>query len=337
MENVGTSSGLSEEQREEIQESNGEIDRALNISLSSLNTNTQRQTSNNDGRYCWVCFATEEEDLDAGGVVEWIMPCNCKGTLRWVHQSCLQRWVDEKQKGNSFRRVQCQQCQTEYIIVLPSMGLFADVLEAVDTLIRRSSPFLAAGVFVGSLYWTAVTYGAITVLQVLGHNEGLEVLEGTDHIFLMVALPAIPVCLVLGRMVRWEDYILRYLQNRQRKNYRMLSLFLPIPDDDGSQPIDNQLSRNNISDTLSTTRVLCGALLLPSISSVIGRVFFNNISNNLHRTLLGGLAFIAVKGVFKIYFKQKQFMRKKQRKIVDYTEENLLRYHHARYTNINDQ
>lgn len=214
------------------------------------------------------------------------------------------------------------------------MGLFGDVLEALDTIIRRSSPFLAAGVFVGSLYWTAVTYGAITVLQVLGHNEGLEILECTDHIFLMVALPAIPVCLVLGRMIRWEDYILRYLQNRQRKNYRLLSLILPIPEDEGNQQAENQVTRNNISDTLSTTRVLCGALLLPSISSLIGRMFFTNVNNNLHRALLGGLAFIAVKGVFKIYFKQKQFVRKKQRKIVDYTEENLYLYHDSRIPNI---
>lgn len=36
-----------------------------------------------------------------------------------VHQSCLQRWVDEKQKDNSFGRVHCPQCQTEYIIVFP--------------------------------------------------------------------------------------------------------------------------------------------------------------------------------------------------------------------------
>lgn len=314
-----TNTGSIDTQNDEIQRANNEIDRVLNISLPLP---VARQNSN-ESRYCWVCFATDEEDLEMGGIVEWVKPCKCKGTLRHVHQGCLQRWVDEKQKGNSFRRVQCQQCQTEYIIVLPSMGIFADVLEAVDTLIRRSSPFLAAGVFVGSLYWTAVTYGAITVLQVLGHDEGLGVLESTDHIFLMVALPAIPVCLVLGRMIRWEDYILRHLQNRQRKNHRLLSLILPIPDDDGNQQADNQVVRNSISDTLSTTRVLCGALLLPSVSSIIGRVFFSNINNNLHRTLLGGIAFIAVKGVFKIYFKQKQFIRKKQRKIVDYTEENL--------------
>lgn len=81
-----------------------------------------------------------------------------------------------------------------------------------------------------------------------------------------------------------------------------------------------------MSDSLSTTRVLCGALLLPSISSLVGKIFFDSIKNNLHRTLVGGLAFVIVKGVFKIYFKQKQYIRKKQRKILDYTDDNIKRY-----------
>jgi E3 ubiquitin-protein ligase MARCH5 len=137
------------DQNLEINRTNDELERILNISLASQTVNNQQESAQ---RYCWVCFATDEEDESCN--VEWVKPCRCKGTLRWVHQSCLQRWIDEKQKGNAFRRVECQQCKTEYIIVLPNMGLLADVLEAVDTLIRRSSPFIAAGVFVGSLYWT---------------------------------------------------------------------------------------------------------------------------------------------------------------------------------------
>lgn len=109
------------------------------------------------------------------------------------------------------------------------MGLLANVLEGVDTIVRRSSPFMAAGFLVSSVYWTSVTFGAITILQVVGHDEGLSIMENTDYIFLMVALPAIPVCLVLGRMIRWEEYILRFLQNRQRKNLPLLSLILPVP------------------------------------------------------------------------------------------------------------
>lgn len=69
-------------------------------------------------RSCWVCFATEEDDRTAA----WVRPCRCRGTTKWVHQTCLQRWVDEKQKGNSTVKVACPQCNTEYLILFPKLG-----------------------------------------------------------------------------------------------------------------------------------------------------------------------------------------------------------------------
>lgn len=104
-----------------------------------------------------------------------------------------------------------------------------------------------------------------------------------------------------------------------------------------------QTAQNNapaLSDPLSATRIFCGALFMPTISAIVGRVFFESIQNNLHRTLIGGLSFIVVKGALKIYFKHKQFTRKKQRKILDFTDENLRRarsqqhqqHHHNRNT-----
>lgn len=78
-----------------------------------------------------------------------------------------------------------------------------------------------------------------------------------------------------------------------------------------------------LSDPISATRILCGAIVLPTISFFIGKVFFESVQNNLHRTLCGGVAFVAIKGVLKIYYKQQQFTRKKQRRILDFTEENI--------------
>lgn len=69
-------------------------------------------------RSCWVCFATDEDDRTA----EWVRPCRCRGSTKWVHQTCLQRWVDEKQRGNSTARVACPQCNAEYLIVFPKLG-----------------------------------------------------------------------------------------------------------------------------------------------------------------------------------------------------------------------
>jgi len=65
-----------------------------------------------------VCFATDDDDRDA----KWVRPCRCCGTTKWVHQNCLQRWIDEKQKGNSTAKVACPQCNAEYVIIFPKLG-----------------------------------------------------------------------------------------------------------------------------------------------------------------------------------------------------------------------
>uniref|UniRef100_A0A8C3II14 E3 ubiquitin-protein ligase MARCHF5 n=1 Tax=Chrysemys picta bellii TaxID=8478 RepID=A0A8C3II14_CHRPI len=156
-------------------------------------------------RHCWVCFATEREDRAA----EWVCPCRCKGSTKWIHQACLQRWLDEKQKGNSTGSVSCPQCGTEYRIIFPKLGPLVYFLHQVDQILSRASPFAMAGIVVGTVYWSAVTYGAVTVMQVVGHKKGLDVMERADPLFLLMGLPTIPVMLVLGRLIRWEDYVLR--------------------------------------------------------------------------------------------------------------------------------
>ncbi|KAL9898479.1 E3 ubiquitin-protein ligase MARCHF5-like [Glossina fuscipes fuscipes] len=284
---------------------------------------SHRLESADGERSCWICFATDEDN----GLAAWVQPCKCRGSTKWVHQSCLYRWVDEKQKGNALRSVSCQQCQTEYIIVFPQMGKVANILEAFDNLIKRVSPFLAAGVFVGSLYWTAVTYGAVTFLQIVGHKKGLALMENGDPLILLIGLPAIPVALVLGRMIRWEDAVIRLIRNRRSvaRKFPLMSFIIPYPEEDEEQTAQNPVTPT-LSDPVSATRIFCGALLLPTISSIVGRLLFESIENTLHRTLLGGLTFITVKGILKIYLKQQQYTRRKKRRIVDYTEENVRNY-----------
>lgn len=106
-----------------------------------------------------------------------------------------------------------------------------------------------------------------------------------------------------------------------------------------SEEEEEQTAQNpatpTLSDPVSATRVFCGALLLPTISSIVGRLLFESIENTLHRTLLGGLTFITVKGILKIYLKQQQYTRKKKRHIVDYTDENLRAYANRNSTSRN--
>nr|XP_033322702.1 E3 ubiquitin-protein ligase MARCH5-like isoform X2 [Megalopta genalis] len=281
-----------------------------------------------DERYCWVCFATDEDDATAS----WVKPCHCRGTTKWVHQGCIQRWVDEKQKGRAGANVACPQCNTEYIIVYPNMGPLVVVLDNIDGVIFRICPYIAASIVVASMYWTAVTYGAVTVMQVVGYKDGLAMMEQADPLVLLVGLPTIPILLVLGKMLRWEDQALN-LFRRHACKVPILRYFLPnsYSSDDRAQFEDMP----PMSDPISATRILCGALLLPSIASICGKIFFESIHSNFQRTLLGGIAFITIKGAFKIYHKQQQYVRQCQRRIMDYTDDNIALYRRQQNSDTN--
>ncbi|XP_043255788.1 E3 ubiquitin-protein ligase MARCHF5-like [Colletes gigas] len=288
-------------------------------STNQLEVGAQAVNSDDDKRYCWVCFASDEDDATAS----WVKPCHCCGTTKWVHQGCIQRWVDEKQKGRAGAHVVCPQCSTEYIIVYPNMGPLVVVLDTIDEVILRICPCIAASIFAASIYWAAVTYGAVTVMQVIGHKDGLAMLEQADPSVLLVGLPTIPIILVLGKMIRWEDLALSLFRRHARK-VPILRHFLPSSyfNDDRAQSEEVP----PMSDSVSATRILCGALLLPSIASICGKLFFESIHSNFQRTLLGGIAFITIKGAFKIYYKQQQYVRQCQRRIMDCTDDNVALY-----------
>lgn len=270
-----------------------------------------RDTDSTSVRQCWICFATEEDDTTA----QWIQPCNCKGTTKWVHQGCLQQWVDEKQKSGRDVKVACPQCKTEYIIFFPSSNKLVIFLDRVDALVYKSCPFIAAGIMVGSLYWTAVTYGAITVMQVVGQPNAVEVMDRFEPALLLTGLPCIPVFLITFKMVQWEDSLLEFLR-KAGPRLPVLRHFLPAP-------VANESGTNNetvVTEEMSCTRVFTGALLLPTIATITGDLLYKNtIKSSVQRTLLGGLTFIIVRGIVKMYHKQQVYKRLRRRRILDYS------------------
>ncbi|XP_035519994.1 E3 ubiquitin-protein ligase MARCH5 isoform X3 [Morone saxatilis] len=191
------------------------------------------------------------------------------------------------------------------------------VLDLADRLISKAGPFAAAGIMVGSIYWTAVTYGAVTVMQVVGHKEGLDVMERADPLFLLIGLPTIPVMLILGKMIRWEDYVLRLWRKYSNKLQILNSIFPGI----GCPVPRIPAEASPLADHVSATRILCGALVFPTIATIVGKLMFSSVNSNLQRTILGGIAFVAIKGAFKVYFKQQQYMRQAHRKILNFPEQ----------------
>ena len=64
-------------------------------------------------------------------------------------------------------KVLCPQCNKAYAFSLPQINNMVRLLDFAEKYISKSCPYIAGGLFVGAGYWSAVTYGAITVMQVL--------------------------------------------------------------------------------------------------------------------------------------------------------------------------
>eukprot|EP00088_Acartia_fossae_P023762 TRINITY_DN24773_c0_g1_i1.p1 TRINITY_DN24773_c0_g1~~TRINITY_DN24773_c0_g1_i1.p1 ORF type:complete len:420 (-),score=95.11 TRINITY_DN24773_c0_g1_i1:242-1501(-) len=267
-----------------------------------------------DERQCWVCFASDEDDPTAA----WVHPCRCSGTTKWVHQVCIQRWVDEKQKGNNSANVSCPQCGTDYTIRFPAAGPIMSVLDTADLLVGRLCPIVAGGVIVGGIYWSCVTFGAVTIMQVAGHEEGWQLMEAADPLLLLVSLPLVPVGLVLAKMIKWQDPIIKVLRQylpRVPLTRFILPAFAAEPRREGSGAA---ASIPPSTDSLSVTRTFCGALFFPTIATFLGNTLFEETCSPLKRAVMGGLTFVAIKGVLKIYHKQHLYIRQCRREILDF-------------------
>lgn len=171
-------------------------------------------------------------------------------------------------------------------------GRLVLILDVADRIIYRVCPFLAASVVIGSIYWTAVTYGALTVMQAVGAKEGLALMEQSDPLFLLVGLPTVPIMLILGRLVRWEEALLTFLNKnipRVPVVKRLLPAFQLPGSSNGSSGVNNirpgGVDLPHFSDPVSATRVLCGALIFPSMAVLVGKIVFHPLRSNLQRTL----------------------------------------------------
>ncbi|KAJ6222956.1 hypothetical protein RDWZM_001501 [Blomia tropicalis] len=278
-------------------------------------TKTESTSSVVASRQCWVCLATDDEDEEN---TEWTHPCKCSGTAKWVHQNCLQQWVDEKQKYNSTLSVSCTQCNTKYMIVFPSNGKIFYAIDLCDRILYSASPLATITCIVGSIYWSAVCYGAFTILQVFGKERGKCLINEAKTIYLLVGLPAIPVVLIASKMICWENILLKLWQKNEFR-FPLFGYIIGKPAEKPPEFVEHNLfCRDAISDPIVICRNFCGALILPTAATLFGELLFGNFNNGLHRAILGGITFTVGKGLIKILLRQNQYVRQTHRKILNF-------------------
>ncbi|KAJ6641617.1 E3 ubiquitin-protein ligase MARCHF5 [Pseudolycoriella hygida] len=278
---------------------------------------------------CWVCFANDFEDYSA----EWVHPCRCSGTLKWVHQNCLLMWVHEerikaKRAGNT-GPVRCSYCSTEYMLKVPDVGGFFWVLhffqENSEEIHSRILAILA-GVMVywllgskffflkysttnQSRFFYTVSHGALTLLQVYGYDDGMEMLRGYSLFKICTFLPCITVFLLIGEYCELHqligNVINEYLYNRTFHETGPL-----------------------LSDPFEEFYNLSTALMLPTISWTIGKVFIY-IGSNALKAILGGLIFNTIRVGVYFLLKNNEFDRKQRKTVLDFTPQNIWAYRRA--------
>ncbi|CAL8076870.1 unnamed protein product [Calicophoron daubneyi] len=268
-------------------------------------------SEDNDERTCWICLDTGlgEEPNEA-----WSHPCHCSGALKWVHRSCLQRWIDERQsRGGQSAPVFCRACGDKYDIVYPEAGPLFMILEALDGKTRVISYYFTGALALGTVYWSAVTYGAVTVMQVLGHREGLRTMEQADPLLLLLLLPSIPLCLILGKAIPWESGI-RLLW---RRFVRPITAELWFARQKPNSWPPREYAIEPASEGYEFPRVLCSALALPTIATVTGQFLYRRVRSDFSRILLGGLTYLLVKGVLSVSYSEMRYMRTCYREVRD--------------------
>ena len=60
-------------------------------------------------RQCRICLGGVADEAELGRLFS---PCRCKGTMRYVHVECLNRWRSAATKKESY--FQCDQCKYQY-------------------------------------------------------------------------------------------------------------------------------------------------------------------------------------------------------------------------------
>lgn len=63
-----------------------------------------------DAPLCWVCMDADREE-------PYISPCQCRGTVQFVHASCIQTWLDEHRQRVFGAEPRCSLCLAPYNVL----------------------------------------------------------------------------------------------------------------------------------------------------------------------------------------------------------------------------
>lgn len=147
-------------------------------------------TFNPESEYtCRIC-------LEEGQRVDFIAPCACSGSSRWVHRSCLDKWRSTRE-DKAFSR--CTECLQSYDLICISNDSFHDAC------VRRTRFFFyVSRDLIASLVCTQLCiflFAAITYAFDYRSNQLINTFHMQNHLYLFYYLAGLFISLSLLGMI----------------------------------------------------------------------------------------------------------------------------------------
>lgn len=268
-------------------------------------------------RFCLICSNMLEFESKAKGIkLQWLQPCQCEGAGKYIHETCLTRWVTAHQQEDPYKKVACPNCSTEFLIVNQKLNIFADALEKLELMWLKFTPSYASGIDISMIYIAAFSYGATTVMQIIGYNKAIYLMKSIPSIYLMCSLPLVPV------VVSTTGILQRSLARRFQELPVIQRMFPYGTLSDNYNGDELWIAAGVNSSCFVETKVLLTYLYVPTIATIFGKTFFKSVPTTPGcRFILGGLSFLALHAISKIYLQKKRNDRCKQRQIGNWNED----------------
>ena len=113
---------------------NGEILKTTTINVSK---SSKKIPKNKLPKICRICYVEEEPVSDFENPL--VQPCNCTGSLRYIHLNCLKTWLNTKSCKKIFsnsnysmflvRPVECEICKNKFPDFIKHKEMFYEILD----------------------------------------------------------------------------------------------------------------------------------------------------------------------------------------------------------------
>jgi len=311
--------------------------------------------SDEDERECWVCFMGEDDDNPGA---EWCTPCKCQGSVGFVHQDCVKRWVAEKQKHRLDLEVECPQCGMKYRFVFPKMNplfygaarldqyinncVFVVTCTGVIAALNLATMFYTRNVikcivvdeFVFESIVTDSCYTLSPYRQMLVEMSGLK-FEGFDRFLSSLTITVFPISLflnipksIMAISSRATEFLWSYFCRGLKDtliSWAVPATLVTLRKINWDEPLLNKIAEyQNTTQRYDpprekSTRYFIGGLMMPFCARIVGDIVYPQVTPG-RRFVYGAATYLLGKGIYN--FTRKYLTREwqRKRKVKNYVE-----------------